>query len=248
MRHPIVYEAHQQEHQPDPVPQRSAWSKYPRAMTVKCSEVACLRRAFNVALPAAEEVGWDSQGGHTSRGQAQVIDAAVQHDRQEVTSIDAGTPALPASSREWTVESALAYIVDARKPRTRREKLAKWVLHQATDLTTLIRFYNALETVIECDGASIEQVYADRYEELGGSSIDDAEASDQERDETPLTNSQREQILLQAAALGWDEAELDVWCEQRLERPVSALTTEEARGVSDWLKRLPRPAATEQPS
>ena len=55
MSRPFVYSAHQAEHE---VPQSRAWQKAPRAMTVKCAEVMALRRAFAVALPGAEEVGF----------------------------------------------------------------------------------------------------------------------------------------------------------------------------------------------
>lgn len=55
MRHPVAYTAYQPEHEGN----TPAWQKSPRAMTVKCAEVMALKRAFNVSLGTAEEMGHD---------------------------------------------------------------------------------------------------------------------------------------------------------------------------------------------
>lgn len=55
MRHPVSYTAYQPEHESN----TPAWQKSPRAMTVKCAEVMALKRAFNVSLGTAEEMGHD---------------------------------------------------------------------------------------------------------------------------------------------------------------------------------------------
>lgn len=56
MGHPVTYSAYQSEHENAQSP---AWKKAPRAMTVKCAEVMALKRAFNVSLGTAEEMGHD---------------------------------------------------------------------------------------------------------------------------------------------------------------------------------------------
>lgn len=56
MAHPVEYTAYQPEHEN---PSSPAWKKSPRAMTVKCAEVMALKRAFNVSLGTAEEIGHD---------------------------------------------------------------------------------------------------------------------------------------------------------------------------------------------
>ncbi|MCA1670325.1 MAG: recombinase RecT [Thermomicrobia bacterium] len=56
MQHPFTYTAYQPEHF---VAASQAWVKAPRAMTVKCAEVMALKRAFNIALGTAEEMGYD---------------------------------------------------------------------------------------------------------------------------------------------------------------------------------------------
>ena len=56
MTHPVTYSAYQSEHENNESP---AWRKAPRAMTVKCAEVMALKRAFNVSLGTAEEMGHD---------------------------------------------------------------------------------------------------------------------------------------------------------------------------------------------
>lgn len=58
MTRPFVYSAYQPEHY---VATSQAWKKSPRAMTVKCAEVMALRRAFNISLGSAEEMGMDDE-------------------------------------------------------------------------------------------------------------------------------------------------------------------------------------------
>jgi hypothetical protein len=58
MSHPIRYTAYQPEHESS---QSAAWKKSPRAMTVKCAEVMALKRAFNISLGTAEEIGQDDE-------------------------------------------------------------------------------------------------------------------------------------------------------------------------------------------
>jgi len=72
--HPFVYSAHQQEHQQNG---GDAWRKYPRAMTQKCAEAMCLKRAFDVALGTAEELGFDGADPSSSLGRVTIIEAEV---------------------------------------------------------------------------------------------------------------------------------------------------------------------------
>jgi len=71
MRHPFVYQAHQQEHQSATSP---VWKNAPRAMTIKCAEVMALRRAFDVSIGASEEVGYDEQSNHTNIGAVEYVE------------------------------------------------------------------------------------------------------------------------------------------------------------------------------
>lgn len=59
MSHPVRYTAYQPEHESATSP---AWKKAPRAMTVKCAEVMALKRAFNISLGTAEELGHEEAG------------------------------------------------------------------------------------------------------------------------------------------------------------------------------------------
>lgn len=72
MAHPFTYSSHQQEAEQA---NNNAWKSYPRAMTIKAAEVATLRRAFSVALGAAEEIGYDAATSTTSLGPALYVDA-----------------------------------------------------------------------------------------------------------------------------------------------------------------------------
>src|SRR3712207_3318264 len=75
MAHPFTYTAYQKEHQNLSSP---AWRNAPRAMTVKCAEVMALRRAFDVSLGAAEEVGFDHESGKSRLGQATMVEVAPE--------------------------------------------------------------------------------------------------------------------------------------------------------------------------
>jgi len=72
MRHPFVYTAIQEEHEGATGP----WQKSPHAMTQKCAEVMGLRRAFDVSLGAAEEVGYTPGVAETNIGTVQAVEAA----------------------------------------------------------------------------------------------------------------------------------------------------------------------------
>ena len=71
--HPFTYTAYQKEHQNLSSP---AWRNAPRAMTVKCGEVMALRRAFDVSLGAAEEIGFDGESGKSRFGPATMVEVA----------------------------------------------------------------------------------------------------------------------------------------------------------------------------
>lgn len=73
MSRPIRYTTFEREHKPTN-PGQSAWGKYPRAMLAKTAEVAALRRAFDVSLGTAEEIGYDGANGRTSLGEARSIE------------------------------------------------------------------------------------------------------------------------------------------------------------------------------
>ncbi len=75
MSRPIRYSAFESEHKPANTA-NSAWAKYPRAMLQKCSEVMALRRAFDVSIGAAEEIGYDGSNPQTNVGRVTVIEAA----------------------------------------------------------------------------------------------------------------------------------------------------------------------------
>lgn len=95
MDHPIVYTAFESEHKPSN-PGGSAWGKYPRAMLQKCAEVMALRRAFDVSVGAAEEIGYDAPSGQTEHGQARFVEATVR----EVPPVQIAAPVTPpAESR-----------------------------------------------------------------------------------------------------------------------------------------------------
>lgn len=86
MSHPVRYTAYQPEHENK---QSQAWQKSPRAMTVKCAEVMALKRAFNVSIGTAEEIGHDEPAPAewrmaASESPRQVIEATVV-DGQVVT-------------------------------------------------------------------------------------------------------------------------------------------------------------------
>lgn len=94
MAHPIVYTAYQPEHEN---PQSPAWKKAPRAMTVKCAEVMALKRAFNVSLGTAEEIGQDDHATssdvprYESR-QSERPNVEVVTDDGEIVSQDTAEP------------------------------------------------------------------------------------------------------------------------------------------------------------
>lgn len=75
MGRPIRYTAFESEHKPSN-PGGSAWGKYPRAMLQKCAEVMALRRAFDVSVGAAEEIGYDGITPQTNAGRVTVVEAA----------------------------------------------------------------------------------------------------------------------------------------------------------------------------
>ncbi len=166
MAEPFVYEAFQQEHQPESVPPQSAWAKYPRAMTIKCAEVACLRRAFDVSLPVAEEVGWDGQSAHTSLGQAQVIDttatepsAAVVHRRPE-----------------RSINELIVYATTRGKPPGKRLGAVLRALDQAVDVEALHQVLaGGMQALGDLPGAQakVEERFQARYEALGGDGGED---------------------------------------------------------------------------
>ena len=98
MAHPFTYTAYQKEHQNLSSP---VWRNAPRAMTVKCAEVMALRRAFDVSLGAAEEVGFDNESGKSRLGPATMVEVApepgVSNDRAGDTEPD--DPAADAARR-----------------------------------------------------------------------------------------------------------------------------------------------------
>ena len=98
MAHPFTYTAYQREHQNLSSP---AWRNAPRAMTVKCAEVMALRRAFDVSLGAAEEIGFDGESGKSRFGPATMIEVApapgASQDRAGGT--DPADPAADAARR-----------------------------------------------------------------------------------------------------------------------------------------------------
>lgn len=74
MDNPIVYTVYESEHKPKNIRGGSAWETYPRAMLTKCAEVATLRRAFDIALGAAEELGYDGVQEQSSQGRVTVVE------------------------------------------------------------------------------------------------------------------------------------------------------------------------------
>jgi hypothetical protein len=105
MAHPFVYTAYQKEHQN---PASPAWRNSPRAMTVKCAEVMALRRAFDVSLTAAEEVGYDPATRRSRLGPAMVVEAAPSAEDE------AGDAARRAAVRAWIAAGKLT-LADANR-------------------------------------------------------------------------------------------------------------------------------------
>src|SRR3712207_2961515 len=110
MAHPFTYTAYQKEHQNLSSP---AWRNAPRAMTVKCAEVMALRRAFDVSLGAAEEIGFGNESGKSRLGPATMVEVApapgASNDRASNTEPDppAANAARRAELRTWIAAGRL---------------------------------------------------------------------------------------------------------------------------------------------
>lgn len=95
MDHPFRYTAIQEEHeQPKRGQYDGPWQKSPHAMTQKCAEVMALRRAFDVALGAAEEVGYDGSQ-RSNIGEVTIIDATPHELHSAPLAAPRGKPVPP---------------------------------------------------------------------------------------------------------------------------------------------------------
>ena len=92
MTRPFAYSAYQPEHENT---RSIAWQKAPRAMTIKCAEVMALRRAFDVSLGGAEEVGLDE----SDIPGAEVVNVTERNERVTLTKQEAAS---------WRVETIKA--------------------------------------------------------------------------------------------------------------------------------------------
>lgn len=146
MSRPFVYSTYQSEQQNASSP---VWKTAPRAMTIKTAEVACLRRAFDVSLGGAEEVGYD---GKTSR-LGEVIDVTAAPNgaapsapsRPRAASATAAPQPAPAAppkrKKEMTPEETISIVRDETQPLERRINGVSYLFSQARDTETLNSYF-----------------------------------------------------------------------------------------------------------
>lgn len=172
MSRPFVVSVYQTEHENK---QSSAWRQSPRAMTVKCAVVACMRLAFDISLSGAEEVGYDGKSSWLEH--AEIIDvtpapsgaapsALSRAPAASATAAPQQAPAAPPKRKikNVTPEETISVIRDETQPLDRRQNAVGYLFSQARDTETLNAYF-----------ATVMQ-YADSVEGLahGGAALGDA--------------------------------------------------------------------------